>query len=115
MLQRCHLIVNSLETRGDNIATKLTSGTRHSYFPVPTYESVPPIYKTSHINRYSRLPQNISPDETNLSDLAPLIGGVLALSVGALQRPWGNQREIQSNRGRQFKQRANSIRRRQVA
>ena len=78
----------------------LTSGTRHSYFAVSTYESVPPIYKTSRINRYSRIPQNISPDETNLPDLAPSIGGVLALSVGALQRQWGNQREVQSDRGR---------------
>src|SRR5580704_7711442 len=73
MHKRCHLIVNSLQTRGDNITarfgadSKLITGTRRSYlhFLLPTI-----LFQLSVKLRwstvYSRVPRNISPDETSL-------------------------------------------------
>src|SRR5216683_7479275 len=71
MHKGCHLIVNSLETRRDNIAARfgadsgLITGTRRSYlhFLLPTI--LFQLYvKLRWSTVYSRIPRNISPDET---------------------------------------------------
>jgi len=93
--ERCHLIVNSLETHGDN--------TRRSYlhFLLP-YDFVPAIYKTSLVARYSRIPRNISPARNQSPDTCSVDRLHLGLTMGALQRQCGSKREIRSERDQQL-------------
>src|ERR1700736_926913 len=79
-------------TRGDNIAARfgaeseLITGTRRSYLHFFAYDFVPAICGTSLVDRYSRIPRNISSDETVSRPLSCRSVGPLGLTMGALQR-----------------------------
>jgi len=66
------LIVNSFETRGDNITamfgteSDFITGTRR-LSPIPfAYDFVPAICETPLVDRYSPIPRDISPDELSV-------------------------------------------------
>ena len=93
MRKGCHLIVNSLETRGDNITARfgteseLITGTRRFIFTflLPVMLS-PAICETPLVDRYSRIPTNIFSDEQQSLDACLPIGWIFGLTAGALQR-----------------------------